>query len=533
MPPRVLLSSVFKPFAVNDMYSRKESILELFHNQITKVQGIFSHRHSYDSYGIHAIAKNLGTPCTVLDFPTQKRFIREIEKGYDYVGISSIVPNFQKVKWMVDQTRRISPHSKIVIGGFCAGIPDLQKILDVDYVCIGEGISFMRELLGMPAEFKFKNPDISTYFIELLGVPLFGIPQAPQIIVGLGCSYGCDFCSPSHFFGRRHIKFYTSGKDLFAEMVRVSKKLKTNMISFIGDDNFLLDLNRAEELRHCVVESGQTFNTLIFASADKVIDFGPEKLAEMGVGMVWIGRESKYSNYPKNRNIDMKTLIDELRLYGINTILSSILLLDNHNKENIHDDINEHLACRPTFSQFSHYAPVPGTPLWDRMRDEGRLISGIPWEEMHAFNEPWFYHPNFTSQEAKDIQEEAYLRDFHELGPSWIRIIDTACEGWKYLHSSNKPHLRNRAKYFARQMWEYKILLAALDLLVPTTKMRQLVKDIRKKVEKSFGISNILQTTTSYGLFLTGRFREFKNQHWGDVIQPPTKLVRYNDKLYK
>ena len=83
MPPRVLLSSVFKPFGVDDMYSRKESILELFHTQLTRLQGIYSLRTSYDSHGIHAIANNLGIPCTVLDFPTMKRFIREIEKGYD------------------------------------------------------------------------------------------------------------------------------------------------------------------------------------------------------------------------------------------------------------------------------------------------------------------------------------------------------------------------------------------------------------------------------------------------------------------
>jgi hypothetical protein len=157
MPPRVLLSSVFKPFAVNDMYSRKESILELFHNQITKVQGIYSPRASYDSYGIHAIGNNLGISCTVLDFPTPKRFIREIEKGYDYVGISSIVQNYQKVKWMVEQVRRKSPHSKVIIDGFCAGIPDIKNILDVDYVCVGEGISFMRDLIGLSAEFEFRN----------------------------------------------------------------------------------------------------------------------------------------------------------------------------------------------------------------------------------------------------------------------------------------------------------------------------------------------------------------------------------------
>ncbi len=528
MPPKVLLTSVFKPFAVNDMYSRKESILELFHNQITKAQGIYSLRHTYDSYGIHAIGNNLGIPCTVLDFPTQKRFIQEIRKGYDYVGISSIVQNFQKVKWMVEQTRAISPHSKIIIGGFCAAIPHLDKMLDVDYVCVGEGISFMRKLLGQPEEFEFKNPDISTDFQELLGVPLFGIVKSPQIVIGLGCSYGCDFCSPSHFFGRKHIRFYKSGRALFDEILRVEKKFKANMISFIGDDNFLIDLDRAEELRRCIVKSGKVFNFLIFGSADKIVDFGAEKLAEMGVGIIWIGRESRFSDYPKNRNIDMKALVEELRRFGINTILSSILLLDKHTKENIREEIDEHLACRPTFSQFSHYAPLPDTPLWNRMQREGRLIRGIPWEEMHAFNEPWFSHPHFTALEGKNIQEEAYQKDFHELGPSWFRLIETEYEGWHYLRHSDKSLLRARADFFARQMKTHKILLAAMNYLVPTEHMRNLLKNFRQRVKNSFGGINPLQFSVACGLYATGRLREFRNRHWGDVIQPPTRLVHYN-----
>jgi len=530
MPPKVLLSSVFKPFAVNDLYSRKESILELFHNQLTKYQGIYSLRTSYDSYGIHAIGNNLGIPCTVLDFPTRARFIREIRKDYDYVGISSIVHNFQKVKWMVEQTRRISPRSKIIIGGFCADIPDLQKILDVDYVCLGDGISFMRELLGLSPDFEFKNPDISTDFQELLGVPLFGIPKTPQIAVGLGCSYGCDFCSPSHFFGRRHIKFYKNGRSLFGEILRLSEKFGSSMITFIGDDNFLIDLDRAEELRRCIVESGRVFTFFIFASADKVVDFGPEKLAEMGVEIIWIGRESRFSGYPKNRNIDMQALVEELRRYGIKTILSSILLLDQHTRENIREDIDEHLACRPTFSQFSHYAPVPRTPLWERMLDEGRLIPGIPWEDMHAFSEPWFYHPHFTAQEAREIQEKAYLRDFYELGPSWFRHIETDYIGWKYLSQSANPHLRIRADFLAHRMKQYKILLAAMDYLVPTDHMRELIGNLRQQAESSFGTTGLFQMAVARGIFLAGRFREYRNRHWGDVIQPRTKIVYYNSR---
>jgi hypothetical protein len=315
---------------------------------------------------------------------------------------------------------------------------------------------------------------------------------------------------------------------LFEEISRVSKKFGLNQISLIGDDNFLLDLDRAEELRRCIVESGRIFNLLIFGSADKVIDFGVEKLAEMGTSVIWIGRESRFSDYPKNRNVDMKSLVEELKRYGIKTILSSILLLDGHTKENIREDIDEHLACQPTFSQFSHYAPIPQTPLWNRMRDEGRLIQGIPWEEMHAFNESWFHHPNFTPQEAKDIQEEAYQKDFHELGPSWVRVVDVEYESWKYLRNSDKLHLRARADFFERQMWKHKILLAAMDYLVPTAQMRELIKDVQRKVESSFGTTTSFQIAVASGLYVTGRLREFRNRHWGDVIQPSTRVVHYN-----
>lgn len=528
MAPRVLLSSVFKPFAINDIFSRKESIMELYHNQLTKAQGIYSLRNGYDSYGIHVIANNLGIPCTVLDFPTQKRFIHEIKKRYDYIGISSIIHNFQKVKWMVEQIRKLSPRSKIILGGFCATLPDLKKILDVDYFCVGDGISFMRELLGMNPDYEFKNPDVGTDFYEVLGFPLFRIPRFPQVIVGLGCSYGCDFCSPSHFFGRRHIRFYQTGQSLFEEISRVSKKFGLDFISLLGDDNFLIDLKRAEELRQCVMKSGKVFNLMIFGSADKVMDFGVEKLAEMGVGTIWIGRESNVADYPKNCKIDMRSLVDDLRRYGIKTILSSILLMDQHTKENIRKDIDEHIACNPMTSQFSHYAPVPGTPLWDRMSEEGRLIPGIPWEDMHAFHEPWYYHPHFTVLEGRDIQEEAYQRDFHELGPTLLRYIDTEYEGWKHLRLSEKPHLRARADFFAQQMRTYKVILAAMDYLVSTAHMRELVRNVRRKVEASFGPTNIFQLSIAGGFFLAGRLREFRNRHWGDVIQPPTKVRHYH-----
>jgi hypothetical protein len=43
--------------------------VELFHNQVTREQGIFSYRFNHRSQGLYFFAENIDIPTTVLDFP--------------------------------------------------------------------------------------------------------------------------------------------------------------------------------------------------------------------------------------------------------------------------------------------------------------------------------------------------------------------------------------------------------------------------------------------------------------------------------
>src|SRR3990170_1613643 len=96
---RILLTSVFKPFAQDDEYgSRATNPVELYHNQVTREQGPFSLRMFHRTWALQFLQHNIKAPCTILDFPTRERFVREItERKYDIVGISSIVVNAGKV----------------------------------------------------------------------------------------------------------------------------------------------------------------------------------------------------------------------------------------------------------------------------------------------------------------------------------------------------------------------------------------------------------------------------------------------------
>jgi len=58
-PSRILLCGVFGPYGVDDDYGRKENVMELFHNQVTKAQGIASLRLHHRTFGLYFLAANI------------------------------------------------------------------------------------------------------------------------------------------------------------------------------------------------------------------------------------------------------------------------------------------------------------------------------------------------------------------------------------------------------------------------------------------------------------------------------------------
>ena len=150
---RILLSSVFGPYAQDDEFgSRSINPMELYHNQVTRAQGSFSLRMFHRSWGIMMIQANISAPCTVLDFPTRKDFARELKAHqYDVVGISAIIVNVRKVREMCRMIRKLSPGSKIVVGGHVAAIPGVENMIDADHIVRGEGVAWMRRISNLIA----------------------------------------------------------------------------------------------------------------------------------------------------------------------------------------------------------------------------------------------------------------------------------------------------------------------------------------------------------------------------------------------
>src|ERR1035438_4867489 len=95
MRQKVLLTSVCRP--LGPKYGDAPSVgYELLYGQVTRAQGLFSPRTVNIHYSLEYIAENLDAPTVVLQYPSERELIRELKKGYDYVGVSFLLAVMHK-----------------------------------------------------------------------------------------------------------------------------------------------------------------------------------------------------------------------------------------------------------------------------------------------------------------------------------------------------------------------------------------------------------------------------------------------------
>jgi hypothetical protein len=198
---KILFSSPIKPYPP---FLKGRDNLHLNYANCTYGQGIFAIPNVMHFYGLHLIAQNIHVPATVLEDPSEAEFTREVEKQYDIVGISFTLPFFSRVIQMAGIVRARSPKARLLLGGsgvqcfsHSTGKEGVLRSL-VDDVCHGEGVRYVREILG-------EDPDQPIRQDLPLGaiVPFrkkFLTQEASTLISRLGCSNGCDFCAASAFF---------------------------------------------------------------------------------------------------------------------------------------------------------------------------------------------------------------------------------------------------------------------------------------------------------------------------------------------
>ncbi len=534
---RILLSSVFGPYARDDQYgSRSINPMELYHNQVTRAQGAFSLRMFHRSWGIMMIQENVSAPTTVLDFPTREAFERELTSHrYDVVGISSIIVNVGKVREMCGMVRRLSPHSTIVVGGHVAAIPGLNRMIDADHIVRGEGISWMRRYVGDDPAAPIRHPQIvSGYGTRVMGLRMLDADRstAATIIPSVGCPMGCNFCTTSAFFGGKgnQLDFYPSGRELFDVMCQAEAGLKARAF-FIMDENFLLNRHRALELLDCMRRENKSWAFYVFSSANAIARYTMEQLVELGISWVWMGLESPHSSYSKLKDSDTMRLAADLRSHGIKLLGSTIVGLEHHTPQNIGPEIEHAVAHDTDFHQFMLYTPVPGTPLYEQMSEQGRMLAEVDLADIHGQYKFNFEHAAISRDESKRLLDWAFHLDFEKNGPSLYRIFRTTLEGWRRYKDHPEPRVRVRIHWEARQLRSIAAAcLWAMERSMQRTNkaLQERIRALRREVEREFGIVSRMASALAGPVLLWTSRMEERRLARGFTYEPRTVIERRN-----
>ncbi len=429
---RLLLVSVFGPYGVKDDYNEPTGMqMELLNNQITREQGVHSPRvRGTYSYALYLLARNVSVPSVVLDFPSWDEFTAELRNGYTHVGISFIGANAYRAGRMAHHVREHHPGIKILLGGAGTVAPGLDEIVPHDAVCHGEGIRWLREYFGDDPE----APVEGCVFSGPQDLYVYGYRQrtiASSVFPGVGCPNGCDFCHTSHKYRRRYIPFLATGRELF-DALRAQEKLYPGARHFmIEDENFLKQRHVARELLEQMTRAGRPYTFIIFSSAENVVELGVDFLVRLGVDVIWVGAESRRSEYGKNSRADVGEVIGQLRAKGIKVIGSSILFLDHHTRDNIEEDIDWAIGLRADLHQFMALSPCPGTTLWERLQSERRIIEGFPLHQTSGQDRIWFRHPHFAPEETAGYLRRAFRKNYRVNGPSILNIAHTSARGYR------------------------------------------------------------------------------------------------------
>jgi len=530
--PKILFSSVFGPFARDDEYgSRALNPMELYQNQVTRVQGPFSLRMFHRSWGLMLIRENIECPSTLLDFPTRDRFIEELKRHrYDYVAISAIPANYLKVVEMCRLARLHCPGAGIIIGGHISGITDLRERTGADHVVRGEGVRWMRKFLGEDPDRPIHHPRIlSGVGTRTMGMRMSEKPGevAATLIPSVGCPMGCNFCATSAMFGGkgRFIDFYKSGDELFEVMLGLERDLKVRSF-FVMDENFLFHRRRALRLLEKMKEHRKSWSLYVFSSANILTSYKMEELIGLGISWVWMGLEGKESRYSKLAGADTLSLVRNLQSHGISVLGSTIIGLEEHTPENLPAAIDHAVRHDTEFHQFMLYTPVPGTPLFQEHLEANTLLDPSCEQSADAHGQLRFAHrhPNIPAGMETGLLLRAFERDFEVNGPSVLRMARTLLEGWKRYGKSADPRIRERFRREARTLpVRYAAAIAgARRWFRDQPDIRKRLEDLLREIKEEFGLRARLASALG-GIHvyrsLKAEDRRLRN---GMTLEPPT-----------
>lgn len=345
-------------------------------------QGIFPRFLRYAPLTLTTLASlvpdDLDAEVEIIDEGVSKINLDKIDA--DIVGISAITGTANRSYYIADELRK-KGHT-VVLGGVHPTLLANEAKLHADSVVIGHGFESFKELLKDFSKGKLKPFYYQKDSLNLENLPTpkrnmmkrFGYINNGAVQAIYGCPNGCDFCATTTFQN----KYLKRPID---EVILEIQNIKSNFIVFV-DPSPVSQENREylKELWQRMIPLKKRWaglSTVQIASDDELLDLATKS----GCSGLLIGFESicqdglKKMNKSFNNFSDYKKIVK--KLHDRRIIINGTFLFgtDEDDKDCFKRTVDFIHEAQIDLPRFSIYTPFPGTPLFNRLYKENRILS--------------------------------------------------------------------------------------------------------------------------------------------------------------
>lgn len=283
----------------------------------------------------------------------------------------------------------------VVMGGYHPSFLPDEALQFADAVAVGDGelvwpriVDDARRgaLRGVYRDSRLPDLSRARYDRTIFRGKRYAI--AAPVQYGRGCKYNCDFCSIRAFYGSSLRQ--RPPREVAAEIEALGRRF-----ILLVDDNLFVDVPRALQLFRELEPLGVRWGCQVsvdVARDDAVMD----AMQRSGCIAALIGFESldgdNLNQMRKAWNLRGGGYADAIARFHDRGVMvyGSFVFGYDHDTVDVFDRTAEFaIASRLFLVNFSALTPTPGTPLYDRLKSEGRLL-----------NDPWWLDPSYRYGQA-------------------------------------------------------------------------------------------------------------------------------------
>lgn len=318
----------------------------------------------------------------------------------------------------------------VIMGGYHATLLPEEVTQHADAIVIGDAEPVWEQVLS-----DARRRELKPIYRAAAPAKLTGLRPKRELFAGKryqsitlvesarGCNFRCDFCSITAF--HQAAQHHRPASDVAAEMEATGSRR-----FFVVDDNVVSQPQKARELCKAIIPLGVRWvgqASIHIAQDDELL----ELMAKSGCVGVLIGMESldpdNLRDMGKSWNLAggcYAASLKQFRKHGLAVYGTFVFGYDNDSEKTIEESVAFARDQKLFLAAFNHLTPFPGTPLYARLKREGRLTDDPWWLNPEGRVGAVTFKPKKMS--ASELEEAclAARRKFYSFGSIAQRVCD-------------------------------------------------------------------------------------------------------------